>query len=265
MPTVGTCVPFELHAEAELINVQAVQGEYIQCRFRVPTGQDCLEIVHAATLSSLCASPRCGRWEISEDPADPARLVLHIEWHGGDDRQTFYGSPECADFFRALSRGTRELEAAESRADASLARRSLGGTDAVLSFVGELSHQIGAHPLLGRRFGPSGGRLARLALWLIEVLGGGALYSSTVAQHALSAGPLPEGPLDGEERAQLLELARQLASVTHGDPQSVVRAIDASLPEHGALPTLTQPGSLAARPKRRSRRFSRSGVRSAAR
>jgi hypothetical protein len=265
MVTVGACVCFELHAAAELINVQPVQDEYIQCRFRVRTGQDCLEIVHAATLSSLCTSPRCGRWEISEDPADPGRLVLHIEWHGGDDRQTFYGSPECADFFRALSSGTREIEAAASRADTSIARQRLGGTDAVLSFVGELSKEIGAHPVLGRRFGPSAGRLARLTLWLIEVLGGGALYSTTVPQHALGAGPLPEDPLDGEERAQLLELARSVASVSRTDVESAVRAIEASLPVHSALPSLPRPGPAVPRPKRRSRRFSHSGVRSAAR
>ena len=214
----------------------------MNCRFRLQSDQDSLEIVHAATLLSLCNSPRCTNWKLAEDPDDPLRLVLLIEWMGDAEHEVFRGSPECAEFFRALGGHVRQLEEAEYRPNAALLRAGLGGAEGMQQLVSDVLHQVSSHPLLGARFRcPGGEQIARLGWWLLEVLGGPKLYSLTVPEQPLRSGPLPQAPLDVEERAQLLEIVRQALLVPGGPLRSALSALEANLPLYPALPSGPQP------------------------
>lgn len=190
--------------------------------------------------SSLGRSRRCRHWELLERPGDPSRLVLHVQWEGEDDQELFRSSPECAEFFRVLGTRVRELKEADYRADETAILASLGGAQGMLQFVSDILHEVGTDSLLSVRFGAAGGeRFARLGLWLIEVLGGAKLYSATTAARSLRFGPMPDDPLDVEERAQLLELARHALSFAGGRGQSALSALEANLPLHPALPSPT--------------------------
>lgn len=214
--------------------------EYLQVRFRLATTRDARQIVQTAMSSSLGRSRRCKHWELMERPGDPSRLVLHVQWEGDDDQELFRGSPECAEFFRQLGTRVRQLQEAEYRADESMILASLGGAQSMLQFVSDILHEVGTDSLLRARFGAAGGeRFGRLGLWLIEVLGGAKLYTSTPSSRSLRLGPLPEDPLDVEERAQLLELARHALSFAGGRGQAAVSALEANLPLHPALPSVT--------------------------
>ncbi len=187
--------------------------------------------------ASLARSPRCKHWELLERPGDPGRLVLHVRWQGEED-ELFRGSPECAEFFRVLGTRVLALRESEYRADDAYLLASLGGAQGMLQFVSHLLHEVSGDSLLRERFGTAGGeRFARLGLWLIEVLGGAKLYSATAPAQPLRLGPMPEDPLDVEERAQLLELARYALSFAGGRGHSALGALEAHLPLHPALPS----------------------------
>lgn len=212
----------------------------MQIRFRAPASRDAKEIVHDATLSSLCASPRCKRWELMERAGDPGRLVLHVQWEGDEEHENFRGSPECARFFRSLGTRVRQLEESEYRTDGTFLLASLGGEQGMLQLVSDILHEVSCDGLLALRFGAAAGeRVARLGLWLIEVLGGPKLYSAATPAHALREGPLPGEPLDVEERAQFLELARHALRVAGGRGSPALGALEANLPLHPALPSHT--------------------------
>jgi len=190
--------------------------------------------------SSLGRSRRCKHWELLERPGEPGRLVLHVQWEGDDDQELFRSSPEGAEFFRVLGSQVRALEEAEYRVDETVLLAGLGGAQGMLQFVSDILHEVSTDSLLGVRFSPPGGeRFARLGLWLIEVLSGTKLYSATTAPRSLRFGPMPDDPLDLEERAQLLELARHVLSFAGGRGQSAVSALEANLPLHPALPPAT--------------------------
>ena len=210
----------------------------MQLRFRTPASRDAKQIVHDATLRSLCSSPRCKHWEISERAGDPGRLVLHVQWEGDEEHENFRGSPECADFFRSLGPRVRQLEEAEYRADGTFLLASLGGEQGMLQLVSDLLDEVTCDALLASRFGAAGGeRAARLGLWLIEVLGGPKLYSAATPARELRLGPLPGEPLDVEERAQFLDLARHALRVAGGRGSPALAALEANLPLHPALPS----------------------------
>src|SRR6185503_17667717 len=214
-----------------------VLREYLQLRFRLSPSRDAREIVETAMSSSLGRSRRCKHWELLERPGEPGRLVLHVQWEGDDDQELFRSSPEGAEFFRVLGSQVRALEEAEYRVDETVLLAGLGGAQGMLQFVSDILHEVSTDSLLGVRFSPPGGeRFARLGLWLIEVLSGTKLYSATTAPRSLRFGPMPDDPLDLEERAQLLELARHVLSFAGGRGQSAVSALEANLPLHPALP-----------------------------
>jgi hypothetical protein len=210
----------------------------MQIRFRAPASRDAKELVHDATLRSLCSSTRCKHWEILERAGEPGRLVLHVQWEGDEEHESFRGSPECADFFRSLAPRVRQLEEAEYWADGSFLLASLGGEQGMLQLVSDLLHEVTGDALLAPRFGAAGGeRVARLGLWLIEVLGGPKLYSAAAPEQEPRGGPLPGEPLDVEERARFLELARHALSVAGGRGSPALGALEANLPLHPALPS----------------------------
>jgi truncated hemoglobin YjbI len=225
---------YHLHAT----QLRAVLREYLQFRFWLPPSRDAREIVQAATVSSIQRSPRCKSWELRERPGDPSRLVLHVQWEGDEEQEIFRGSQECSDFFRALAARVRQLEESDYRTDEASMLESLGGTQDMLQLVGDILREVRTDRLLGLRFGPpSGDGLGRLGLWLIEVLGGPKLYSSTTSARSLRVGPLPDEPLDVEERAQLLELVRHALRVAGSREHSVLGLLEANLPLHPALPS----------------------------
>lgn len=190
--------------------------------------------------SSLACSPRCKHWELLERPGEPGRLVLHLQWEGENDQELFRSSPEGAEFFSVLGARVRELEEAEYRVDETLLLADLGGAQGMLQFVSDILHEVSTDSLMRVRFGcPGSERFARLGLWLIEVLSGAKLYSATTAAGSLRFGPMPDDPLDLEERAQLLELARYVLSFAGGRGHSAVSALEANLPLHPALPLPT--------------------------
>jgi len=210
----------------------------MQIRFRAPASRDAKELVHDATLRSLCSSTRCKHWELMERAGEPGRLVLHVQWEGDEEHENFRGSPECADFFRSLATRVRRLEEAEYRADGTFLLASLGGEQGMLQLVSDILHEVSCDGLLAPRFGASGGeQVARLGLWLIEVLGGPKLYSAATPAHELRVGPLPGEPLDVEERAQFLDLARHALRVAGGRGSPALGALEANLPLHPALPS----------------------------
>lgn len=212
----------------------------MQIRFRTPASRDAKELVHDATLRSLCSSTRCKHWELMERAGDPGRLVLHVQWEGDEEHENFRGSPECADFFRSLATRVRRLEEAEYRADGTFMLASLGGEQGMLQLVSDILHEVSCDALLAPRFGAaSGERVARLGLWLIEVLGGPRLYSAATPAQELRVGPLPGEPLDVEERAQFLDLARHALRVAGGRGSPALGALEANLPLHPALPSHT--------------------------
>ena len=218
----------------------AVLREYLQFRFRLSASRDAREIVQSAMSSSLGRSWRCQHWELLERPGDPSRLVLLVQWEGDDEQELFRSSPECAEFFRVLGTRVLELQEAESGADETTLLASLGGAQGMLQYVSDISHEVSADSLLRARFGSAGGeRFDRLGMWLIEVLGGAKLYSSTTPSRELRLGPIPDDPLDLEERAQLLELAQHALSFADGRGHSALRALEANLPLHPALPAPT--------------------------
>lgn len=164
--------------------------------------------------------------------------MLRIEWKGDAEHEVFRGSLECTDFFRALRGQVRELEESEYRADPALLRESLGGTEGMLQLVFDVLHEVSADALLAPCFGPRGSeRVTRLGWWMIEVLGGPKLYALTVPEQPLRDGPLPEAPLDVEERAQLLQLVRRALFISGGRLHCAVSALEANLPLHPALPS----------------------------
>jgi truncated hemoglobin YjbI/quinol monooxygenase YgiN len=210
----------------------------MQIRFRAPASRDAKELVHDATLRSLCSSTRCKHWELMERAGEPGRLVLHVHWEGDGEHENFRGSPECADFFRSLKTRVRGLEEAEYRADSTFLLASLGGEQGMLQLVSDILHEVSCDRLLAPRFGTaSGERAARLGLWLIEVLGGPRLYSAATPAYELRVGPLPGEPLDVEERAQFLDLARHALHIVGGRGSPALGALEANLPLHPALPS----------------------------
>jgi truncated hemoglobin YjbI len=117
-------------------------------------------------------------------------------------------------------------------------RESRGGTEGMLQLVFDVLHEVSADPLLGPCFGPRGSeRVTRLGWWLIEVLGGPKLYALTVPEQPLRDGPLPDAPLDVEERAQLLQIVRRALFISGGRLHCALSALEANLPLHPALPS----------------------------
>jgi len=97
-----------------------------------------------------------------------------------------------------------------------------------------------AEPLLAWRFrSEDGGRRGRLGLWLLEVLGGPDLFSSSFPGATTREGPLDNDRLDLEERERLLEIAENaLPEALEEQGRCVVGNLRAHLPLHPTPPSL---------------------------
>jgi hypothetical protein len=187
--------------------------ECIRYRFRLDPDQDCLELAQEAALQSLRHSPRCRSWRVLPSPSDPSLSILEIEWDAGPSQAPFRGSEEFAALHAALTAQVRALDEADYRTDGRTdgrpARRALPGPDAIFRLAEDIVTRVMRVPELAGRFhSRDGSRRARLGLWLVEVLGGPALFSSNFSGAVQGDGPLAGEPLDLDERERFLEVAQ---------------------------------------------------------
>jgi hypothetical protein len=182
--------------------------EYIRYRFRLDAHQNGLELAQLAALRGLRHSVHCRGWRVLPAPGDPSRSILEIEWDPGASLTPFYGSAEFVEIHAALIERVRALEEADYCADTRLSGGILGGDEALLGLAENIVTGVMSEPCLGWRFqSPDDSRRGRLALWLLEVLGGPDLFSWSFPDAIAREGPLARELLDLEERERLLEIA----------------------------------------------------------
>lgn len=214
--------------------------ECIRYRFQLDPEQDCLELAQTAALRSLRHSPRCRSWRVLPSPHDPSLSVLEIEWDAGPTLAPFRGSEEFAALHAALTEQVRALDEADYTANARLVRRALGGPDALFRLAEDIVARVMREPELAWRFhSKDGARRARLGLWLLEVLGGPDLFSSSFPGAARNQGPLVGDVLDLDERERFLEVASEC--LPNGADDNAAGALGA-LRAH--LPLYPEPQSL---------------------
>jgi hypothetical protein len=206
--------------------------EYIRYRFRLNADQNSLALAQIAALKSLRGSPRCRGWRVLPAPSDPSLSILEIEWDPGASLTPFRASEEFAELHAALTEQVRTLEESDYRADSRLLRSILGGPEVLSRLAEDIVVGIMREPELGARFqSEDGSRRGRLGLWLLEVLGGPELFSSSFPNAIASEGPLAGELLDLEDRALLLEIARDaLPSSAEDQGRCVLGALRAHLP-----------------------------------
>lgn len=212
--------------------------ECIRYRFRLDPDQDCLELAQEAALQSLRHSPRCRSWRVLPSPNDPSLSVLEIEWDAGPSQAPFRGSEEFAALHAALTAQVRALDEADYRTDARPARHALPAPDTIFRLAEDIVTRVMRVPELAGRFhSRDGSRRARLGLWLVEVLGGPALFSSNFSSAAQGDGPLAGEPLDLDERERFLEVVQDCLPSSAGEPgASVLGTLRANLPLYPAPP-----------------------------
>jgi hypothetical protein len=214
--------------------------ECIRYRFRLRSKVSCLELAQIAALKSLRNSPRCRSWRVLPSPGDPDAIVLAIDWDPGSSATPFRGSAECSLLHAALGEQVRALEEADYRADTLLLRQNVGGTEALFRLSEDIVAGIMNDPFLSDRFeSRDGSKRGRLGLWLLEVLGGPDLFSSSFPGAIPSDGPLADGLLDLDERERLLEIAlTAVPRLAEDEGRSVLGALRAYLPLHPRPPSL---------------------------
>jgi hypothetical protein len=217
--------------------------EYIRYRFRLDKAHDLLELTQLAALEGLRNSARCRSWRVLPAVDDPSLLVLEIEWDPGAELTPFRGSDEFVTIHSALALRVRSLEEADYSVDDRLLRRVLGGPETLFRLAEDIVVGVLAEPTLAWRFrSDDGARRGRLGLWLLEVLGGPDLFSSSFLGSSTREGPLAGGQLDLEERERLLEIATNaLPQGLEEQGRCVVGNLRAHLPLHPAPPSLLAP------------------------
>ena len=218
--------------------------ECIRYRFRLDPEQDCLELAQEAALQSLRHSPRCKSWRVLPSPNDPSLSILEIEWDAGPSQAPFRGSEEFAALHAALTAQVRALDEADYRTDGRPARRALPSPDAIFRLAEDIVARVMRVPELAGRFHSlDGSRRARLGLWLVEVLGGPALFSSNFSGVTQGDGPLAGEPLDLDERERFLEVAQDCRPSSAAEPgSSVLGTLRANLPLYPAPPDTAAAG-----------------------
>ena len=213
--------------------------ECIRYRFQLDPDQDCLELAQEAAIRSLRQSPRCRSWRVLPSPTDPLLTILEVEWDAGASPVPFRGSEEFAALHAALTAQVKALDEADYRADTRLLQRLLGGPDALFRLAEEVVACVMREPELAWRFRSSdGSKQARLGLWVLEVLGGPDLFSSSFAGAVTRHGPLAGEPLDLDERERFLEVARQcLPSSGEEGEAGVLGALREHLPLYPPPPS----------------------------
>lgn len=206
--------------------------EYIRYRFRLNEAQDGLELAQLAAVRALRNSPRCLSWRVLPASSDASLCTLEIEWDPGASLTPFRGSEEFEQIHAALTEQVKALEEADYRANSHLLRNILGGPEALFRLTENIVVGIMEEPSLGPLFySPDGSARGRLGLWLLEVLGGPDLFSSSFPTASVDRGPLADELLDLEERERLLEIARDaLPSSLDEQGLCVLGSLRANLP-----------------------------------
>jgi hemoglobin len=217
--------------------------EYIRYRFRLDKTHDLLELTQVAALKGLRNSARCRSWRVLPAVDDPSLLILEIEWDPGAELTPFRGSEEFAAIHSSLALQARSLEEADYSVSDRLLRRVLGGPETLFRLAEDIVVGVLAEPALAWRFqSKDGARRGRLGLWLLEVLGGPDLFSSSFPGSSTREGPLANARLDLEERERLLEIATNaLPQTLEGQGRCVVGNLRAHLPLHPVPPSLLAP------------------------
>jgi len=220
--------------------------EYIRYRFRLDKTHDLLELTQLAALKGLRNSPRCRGWRVLPAADDPSLLVLEIEWEPGAELTPFRGSEEFATIHSALANQLRSLEEADYSVDNALLRRLLGGPEALFRLAEDIVSAVLREPLLAWRFrSDDGAKRGRLGLWLLEVLGGPDLFSSSFPASSKHEGPLANDRLDLEERERLLEIALEVMPQPHEEQyRCIVGNLRAHLPVYPKPPSRLSPARL---------------------
>lgn len=213
--------------------------EYIRYRFRLNEKQNGLQLTQVAALRALRNSPRCRSWRVLPAPSDPSSCTLEIEWDPGASLTPFRGSEEFAQLHAVLDEQVKALEEADYRANSHLLQRILGGPEALFRLAEDIVLGIMEEPALRAHFhSDDGSRRGRLGLWLLEVLGGPDLFSSSFPTARLDRGPLADVLLDLEERELLLEIAREaLPSSLAEQGLCVLGSLRAHVPLHPPRPS----------------------------
>lgn len=247
--------------------MQRMWLEYIRYRFRLNRSDDLLALTQLAALEALRNSPRCRAWRVLPAADGQGHMVLEIEWNPGVELTPFRGSEEFAMIHSVLASHARSLEEADYSVDARLLRRLLGEPEALFRLAEDIVEGVRLEPLLAWHFqSDDGSKHGRLGLWLLEVLGGPDMFSSSFPDSRLRDGPLTGGRLDLEERERLLEIASDALPLAREDQRRcVVGNLRAHLPLHPTPPSLAVPtpmlGPGAAEPS--ERRAPESAVRAA--
>jgi hemoglobin len=210
--------------------------ECIRCCFQMDAGQNGLELAQIAALKSLRNSPRCRGWRVLPAPGNPYVWILAIDWDPGALLTPFRASQEFEVLHAALGAQVRALEEADYRTDNHMLRRILGGPEALFRLAEDIVVGVMEEPELRARFeSDDGSRRGRLGLWLLEVLGGPDLFSSSFPDAMPSEGPLSGELLDLDERATLLDIAQNaLPSSAQEEGRCVLGNLRAYLPLHPA-------------------------------
>lgn len=219
--------------------------EYIRYRFRLDKSLDLLEVAQIAALEALRNSPHCQSWRVVPAADDPSHLLLEIEWDPGEEVAPFRGSEEFELLHSALASHARSLEEADYNVDSRLLRRVLGEPETLFRLAEDIVDGVMQEPVLAWRFrSDDGSTRGRLGLWLLQVLGGPDMFSSSFPGSTPREGPLATDRLDLEERERLLEIASDaLPSMREDQYRCVIGNLRAHLPVHPALPAWGLPAA----------------------
>jgi hemoglobin len=213
--------------------------ECIRYRFQLDPDQDCLELAQAAALQSLRHSPRCRSWRVLPSPTDPLLTILEVEWDAGSTPVPFRESEEFAALHAVLTTQVKALDEADPGANTPLTPRLLPGPAPLVQLAGDIVASVLREPELAWRFrSPDGSKQARLGLWVLEVLGGPELFSSSFAGAITQHGPLVGEPLDLHERERFLDVARQCLPGSEDEREAgVLEALREHLPLYPLPPS----------------------------
>jgi hemoglobin len=163
--------------------------EYI--RYRLPQErEDGFVGAYERAAGALRAAPECVDFELSRCVEDPACYILRITWTSVEAHLSgFRGGPAFGEFFAAVRpyvtdiEEMRHYERTAVHGDGGAAPPSLyswaGGTEAFIKLCDAFYRLVLADELLAPMFASMDAQHVRyVALWLAEVFGGPATYSS---------------------------------------------------------------------------------------
>lgn len=165
--------------------------EYV--RYRIPEERrSAFEDAYRAAGQSLRRSPHCIRYQLTHGVEEPENYILRIEWDSREGHESgFRGGPEFAEFFAAVKPFFTEIAEMKHYAPTDIAGERptiyefVGGAPTFRQLTEVFYAKVLADPLLApvfRNFTST--HVQNVALWLGEVFGGPAEYSTHYQGHA---------------------------------------------------------------------------------